>query len=334
MKVLITGGLGYIGSHIAIRLLENNYDVSIIDNLSNSSIDQIDALKTITGKNFKFDKVDIRDKLSLQNFFKKKQFDVLIHAAGLKSISESIKFPDLYNEVNYEGTKNLLSCIEKCNINKIIFSSSASVYGLPNFLPINENHILDASNPYSISKKNIELLLRNYSILNKSDIFILRYFNPVGYHKSGLIAENINSKSENLVNELIKSILSKSTFFINGNNYDTNDGSCERDFIHIDDLVNAHVYFINESFSPNNKINNENVKIYNVGTGKPISVLNFVETFCEVNNLNPKIEYKSRRDGDLPVIFADNSKIIKETSWTPSRNLVEMCKSAWYPYDL
>ena len=332
MKVLITGGLGYIGSHIAIKLLENNYEISIIDNLSNSNISQINVIETITGKVFKFDKVDIRDKISLQTYFKKKQFDVLVHAAGLKSIGESIKFPGLYNEVNYEGTKNLLSCLEECNVNKIIFSSSASVYGLPNFLPIKEDHILNPSNPYSISKKNIELLLINYSILNKSSLFILRYFNPVGYHKSGLIAENINSKSENLVNTLIKSILTKTTFFINGNDYNTNDGSCERDFIHIDDLVNAHVYFINEL--SNNKIFNENVNIYNIGNGKPISVLNFVETFCKVNNLHLKIEYTSRREGDLPIIFADNSRIINETNWTPCRNLVDMCESAWFPYVL
>ena len=334
MKVLITGGLGYIGSHIAIKLLEKNCEVSVIDNLSNSSIEQVNIIKTITGKVFKFDKVDIRDLLSLKNYFKKKQFDVLVHAAGLKSINESIKFPSLYNDVNFEGTKNLLRCIVKCNINKIIFSSSASVYGLPDYLPINEKHNLNASNPYSISKKNIESLLIDYSILNNSSLFILRYFNPVGYHKSGLIAENVNSNSENLVNALIKSTLSKTPFFINGNNYDTTDGCCERDFIHIDDLVNAHVYFINESISLDKKNTNEKTNIYNIGNGRPISVQKFVKTFCEVNNLNLKIEYKSRREGDLPTIFADNSKIIKETKWNPSRDLVDMCKSAWFPYVL
>ncbi len=305
--ILVTGGLGFIGSHTVVELLLNNYNIIIIDNLINSSIDVIKKIKDITNKNFLFFNIDIRDTLRLENLFVGYKINLVIHFASLKSVNESIKNPLQYYDCNVNGTINLLNIMKIHKCYKIIFSSSATVYG-NNIYPVNENSPTGngITNPYGKTKFIIEQILQDlYNSNNNWSITILRYFNPVGAHPSGLLGENPNDTPNNLFPYLLKVSIGKIPLLnIYGNDYDTPDGTCIRDFIHVVDLAKGHVKALEYIFnSEDTKIN-----IYNLGTGKGTSVKELVETFEKVNNVKLSYNYTNKRDGDLPCVYADIEK--------------------------
>lgn len=337
--ILATGGLGFIGSHTCVSLLENNFNVYIVDSLINSSKDNFIAIKKICNLlnnssegRISFFKGDILDKEFLRNTFHKAKLEknpilAVIHFAGLKSVNESIENPISYWEINVYGTINLLSVMEEYDCKKLVFSSSATVYKpLINKL-IREESELGPINPYGTTKLAIENLLRNLVLKKSHDwkIINLRYFNPVGAHPSGLIGESPKGKPNNLFPILLKVASGESkSLSIFGKDWPTKDGTCIRDFIHIVDLAEAHIsaleYIIK---SPPIMMN------LNIGTGLGHSVLEVVETFKKVNNCVFKYTFESRREGDAPYLVADNRLALSTLNWHPKRSLVDMCKDAW-----
>jgi len=326
--ILVTGGLGFIGSHTVVELLLNNYNIIIIDNLVNSSTDVLKKIKDITNKNLLFFNIDIRDTLRLENLFVEYKINLVIHFASLKSVNESIKNPLQYYDCNVNGTINLLNVMKIYKCYKIIFSSSATVYG-NNIYPVNENSPTGngITNPYGKTKFIIEQILQDlYNSNNNWSITILRYFNPVGAHPSGLLGENPNDTPNNLFPYLLKVSIGKIPLLnIYGNDYDTPDGTCIRDFIHVVDLAKGHVKALECIFnSEDTKIN-----IYNLGTGKGTSVKELVETFEKVNNVKLAYNYTNKRDGDLPCVYADIKKASIELKWICKYNIEDMCKHGY-----
>ena len=323
--ILLTGGAGYIGSHTAVSLLENNHDVVIVDNLKNSSLTSINNIKDITGKSFPFFKVDLRDKVELKKVFLNHDIEAVIHFAGLKSISESNNIPIEYFDNNVGGFLSLINLMEMCKVKKIVFSSSATVYGLPKKLPIKENENLSTLNAYGSSKLMIENILNE---IYKSDpmwnVSILRYFNPVGAHESGLIGENPLNDPTNLFPIISLVAAGKKEYLeIYGDDYSTKDGTGVRDYIHVCDLSNGHLAAI-QNFK------NEGSKhTINLGTGKGHSVLEIVKEF-EIVSGN-KIPYKicKRRIGDSSESYADVSYAKKLMGWSANRSLRKMCEDQW-----
>lgn len=302
-KILVTGGTGYIGSHTAIELTKAGYDLEILDNLSNSKIEVLDQLKKITGRRPKFHKVDLLDKDGLNKVFSQGDFDAVIHFAGLKAVAESIKKPLSYYETNVFGTINLLKSMKKYGVKNIIFSSSATVYGEQK-----ETRLVETmqtgngiTNPYGRTKYMIEEILKDITISdNDFSATILRYFNPIGAHESGLIGEDPNGIPNNLMPIIMKVKTGKiPQLNVYGNDYDTKDGSCVRDFIHVMDLARGHILALQKA--------EPGVKIYNLGTGQGTSVLELISAFEKVSG--EKLNYKivGRRPGDLAEIFADAS---------------------------
>ena len=316
--VLVTGGLGYIGSHTVLKLLENRYFVVIYDNLSNSSID---VYHKIENENLKLVIGDLIDTEKLDKTFASYNFDFVIHFAALKSVNESNKYPLLYYNNNVSGSINLFSVMDRYNVRKIIFSSSATVYGnCP--CPVNEEYPTgrNITSVYGTTKYLIEEVLK--SMTNWS-VVILRYFNPIGCHSSGIIGENPSNIPNNLFPYILKvSIGELEELNIFGNDYPTEDGTGIRDYIHVEDLASAHVYSII-------KLYNTGVYIYNVGTGKGYSVKEVVSTFERVNNIKIKHKFVERRDGDIPSLYSDPSKIMKELAWKPEKNLSDMCRDGY-----
>ena len=321
-KILITGGLGYIGSHTVIDLLKKNYEVHIIDNLSNSSIDMLDKIKTITKKDIPFYKCDISDNEFISEILLKNEIKTVIHFAALKSIPESIIKSDKYYLNNVEKLKSLINCLKNNNVVNFIFSSSASVYSESNSFPVDENSIIDSKNPYSHTKVLGEEFL-SHCIDDSFNIGILRYFNPIGNHNSGIIGDYIKKDSQNIIPMILKSITNNSSFNIYGSDYETEDGTAIRDYIHVSDLASAHettIDFLNK---------NEGLHIFNVGLGKRTSVLDLIKTFMNVNNCKIKINLQDRRSGDLPICYADNKKIITLQNWKPQYDIADMCKDVY-----
>jgi len=332
MTLLLTGGTGFIGSHTLVELLFSGYkNIVIIDNLSNSKDSVLknvyEITKEITDKKIDFYNVDILNYMDLKKIFAyykelNKPINTIIHFAALKSVSESLKKPDLYYKTNIVGTINLLDMMKKYNCNNLIFSSSATVYGNQKY-PVSENSITGngITNPYGRTKYMIEEILRDYSLANPHfNIVLLRYFNPVGAHPSGLIGEDPNGIPNNLCPYIIKVAMGKiDKLMINGSDYDTDDGTCKRDFIHVVDLAKAHVAAVK-------KINElKNINIYNVGTGNGISVLEFVLEFQEVNKISINYDFGPRREGDLPVVYAEVNKIKEELGWKAEKSLKDIC---------
>ncbi len=323
MNILITGAAGYIGSHIALNLIEQNKNFFLIDNLENSTINNINILKKFYKKKINFSKLDVRDEKKLTYYLKKNKITHIIHLAGLKSVEESEIYPEKYYENNIIGTISILKSMDKAKTKNIIFSSSATVYGDGNKNKINENTPVSYKNSYGLTKLVSEDLIKNFCEKKKLRTVILRYFNPVGSHKSFLIGDD-PLKPRNLMPILNKSAFTKEKkIFIYGNDYKTKDGTAVRDYIHITDLASSHI----DCLKISNKI--KNFEILNVGTGKPYSVLEIVKCYEKVNNIKFNIIYKKRRKGDAPVLFADNSKILKKTKWRPKSNIEEMCISAY-----
>lgn len=323
MNILITGAAGYIGSHIALNLIENNKKFFMVDNLENSSLDSIKILNKISKKKIHFSKFDIKNQNKLTSYLKKNKITHVIHLAGLKSVEESEVYPERYYDNNINGTISILKSMNKANTKNIIFSSSATVYGDGANKKIRENDKLLFKNSYGLTKLVSENLIIDYSLKKNINSIILRYFNPVGSHKSFLIGDD-PLKPRNLMPILNMAAFTNSKkISVYGKNYRTKDGTALRDFIHITDLASSHT----ECLGIFNKI--KNFEIFNVGTGKPISVLEIIRCYEKVNNIKFKINFKKNRKGDAAILYADNKKILKKTSWRPLENLNSMCKSAY-----
>ena len=325
MKILLTGGLGYIGSHTAVELLNEGFDVEIMDNLYNSSIEVVDKLKKITGKNVVFHEIDLLDINAMDEMFKNSNFDAVIHFAGLKAVGESTQKPLFYYENNVAGTINLIKCMEKHQVNNLIFSSSACVYSDKNVAPFNEDAILNPINPYGRTKYFIEEIIKDYCGANKNfKAIILRYFNPIGAHDSGLIGEDPNGIPNNLMPYITRVAFGKlKELNVFGNDYPTPDGTGIRDYIHVVDLAIGHLKAVN-------KINSiEGYKIYNLGTGKGYSVLEVVNTFNKI--CGDKVNYKivGRRPGDAACVYANPSKAYEELGFKTEKSLEDMCSSSY-----
>lgn len=325
MKILVTGGLGYIGSHTVVELLESNIEVVVIDNLSNSSINVKDNIKKITNKDFTFYKEDLLNELELEKIFKIEKIDGIIHFAGYKAVGESVKLPLKYYENNIVSTLNLLKCMEKFNVYNIIFSSSATVYGNPKKLPITEDFDLHTTNPYGDTKLFIENILKNQFISNnKYNIVILRYFNPIGAHNSGLIGENPNGIPNNLMPYISQVGIGKlKELSVYGNDYNTHDGTGVRDYIHVCDLANGHKLAL-KKFK-----DTPEVRIYNLGTGVGYSVLDVIKTYEKINNLHIPYKITNRRPGDIASCYADATKAYNELGFKCKYNLEDMCRDTY-----
>ena len=321
--ILVTGGLGYIGSHTIVELIESGYEVIIIDNLSNSKIETLDKLKKITGKDILFYEKDVCDKKALREIFSKHKIDGVIHFAGYKAVGESVEKPLKYYRNNIDSTLSLLEVMDEFECRNIIFSSSATVYGKPQSLPIYEDFPLSTTNPYGTTKLFIENILRDLYISNNNwNITILRYFNPIGAHKSGLIGEDPRDIPNNLMPYIVKVARGElPVLSIYGDDYDTFDGTGIRDYIHVVDLAKGHVLAL--------KNKNFGVKIYNLGTGKGTSVLELVHTYEKVNNVKVNKKIAPRRPGDIDACYASCDKAMKELGFKAQKTIEEMCKDAY-----
>ena len=325
MKILVTGGTGYIGSHTCVELLENNYEVVIIDNLSNSKREVVDYIKEITKKDLKFYEGDVADKELVTKIFKENEIDAVIHFAGLKAVGESVQKPLMYYRNNLDTTLTLCEVMNEFNCKKIVFSSSATVYGKPKSLPIKEDFPLSTTNPYGTTKLYIEGILKDlYVADNEWSIALLRYFNPIGAHKSGLIGENPNDIPNNLMPYIVK-VANKELeiLIVFGNDYDTKDGTGVRDYIHVVDLAKGHIKAIEKV------LKDTGVDAYNLGTGHGYSVLEIVETFKRVNNVDVPYKIVDRRPGDIAACYADPSYAKEKLNWQAEKEIDEMCEDSY-----
>lgn len=312
MKILVTGGTGYIGSHVVVDLLQKGHEVVIVDNLANSKITVLDSIKEITGKSPIFYQDNLVNFGTIEKIFKEHRFDLVIHFAGLKSVSESVEKPLMYYQQNLSGTINLLKCMQNFHVKKIIFSSSATVYGDSDIAKKTEDiptgqHI---ANPYGKTKYMIEEILKDVCASDPEfSAVALRYFNPIGNHSSGLLGEDPNGIPNNLMPYVMKVATKElEELSIYGNDYNTPDGTCRRDFIHVSDLSNGHLAAISALETPG-------FKAYNLGTGTPTSVLEIVNTFEKISGKPLPHKFAPRRPGDLAEIWADPSKAKQELNW-------------------
>ena len=325
MKILVTGGTGYIGSHTVVELLDAGYEVVVIDNLSNSKIDVVDKVKKISNREFKFYEGDCCNKELLKKIFIENKIDAVIHFAGFKAVGESVRLPLKYYRNNLDSTISLLEVMNEFNCKKIAFSSSATVYGKPETLPIREDFPLSTTNPYGTTKLMIEDILRDlYHSDNEWSIAILRYFNPIGAHKSGLIGENPNDIPNNLMPYIVKVATHElECLSVFGNDYDTKDGTGVRDYIHVVDLAKGHIKAIEKV------LKDTGVDAYNLGTGNGYSVLELVNTFMKVNDIDVNYKITDRRPGDIDACYADPRYAKEKLNWEAKLGIEEMCKDAY-----
>ena len=323
MKILVTGGCGYIGSHTVVDLLNDGLEVVIVDNLVNSKRDVLEKIKKITGKCVTFYEYDLCDMEKLDSIFEKESISAVIHFAGLKAVGESVSIPLKYYQNNLTGTINLLLCMQKYNVKKIIFSSSATVYGNPKTLPIKEDFPLSTTNPHGTTKLMIETILKDlYQSDNSFDITILRYFNPIGAHKSGLLGEDPNGIPNNLMPYIVKVATGKLPVLnIFGDDYKTVDGTGVRDYIHVLDLSYGHMLAL--------KNKKTGLKIYNLGTGKGTSVLELVTMFETVNKVKINKKIVGRREGDIDACYASCSLAERELGFKCRYTLEDMCLDSY-----
>ena len=326
MAVLVTGGAGYIGSHTCVELLNAGKDVVIVDNFYNCKKSSLDRIRALVKKDFKFYECDSRDKKGLDEIFKKEQIDSVIHFAGLKAVGESVHKPLEYFDNNVNGTLVLLDVMRNNGCKKIVFSSSATVYGMNNISPLTEDmEVGGVTNPYGRTKYMIECILKDlYTSDNTWSICLLRYFNPIGAHKSGTMGEDPNGIPNNLMPYITQVAIGKREYLnVWGDDYDTPDGTGVRDYIHVVDLALGHIKAVEKVEG------SEGLFIYNLGTGKGYSVLDVVKAFEKASGV--KIPYKigPRRDGDIATCYSDPSKAYKELGWKAERDIEEMCEDSW-----
>lgn len=327
MKILVTGGAGYIGSHTCITLLEQGYDVVIVDNLCNSKKVAVDRIEELSGKKAAFYEHDVCDKESLRTIFKKESIDAVIHFAGLKAVGESVAIPLRYYQNNLESTLALLQVMEDFHVNNFVFSSSATVYGDPASVPITEEFPTGATtNPYGTTKVMIERILIDYAKANPSfNPIILRYFNPVGAHESGKLGEDPNGIPNNLVPYITQTAVGKrEKVHVFGNDYPTPDGTGVRDYIHVVDLAQGHAAAL-KLFEKGNC----GLRIYNLGTGKGYSVLEMIQAFSKAVGEEIPYVIDGRRPGDIPECYADCTKAYEELGWKANKTLDDMCADSW-----
>lgn len=325
-KILVTGGAGYIGSHTCVELLNAGHEVVVLDNLCNSSAESLNRVEKLTQKSLTFVEGDIRNSQLLDQVFQQNSIDAVIHFAGLKAVGESQQIPLDYFDNNIAGTISLVKAMQRAQVFKLVFSSSATVYGENNPSPYQEDMPLNMpNNNYGYTKLVVEQMLEKAAIADERwSIALLRYFNPVGAHKSGQIGEDPLGIPNNLmpfVTQVAVGLREKLCIF--GNDYDTADGTCERDFIHVVDLAKAHVLAIQ------NRLNHQGCRAWNIGTGQPISVLTLKDTFEKVNQIRIPFEFAARRAGDLASFYADNLRALKELGWTPEYGLEDMLADSW-----
>ena len=325
MNVLVTGGAGYIGSHTCVELINKGHSVVVIDNFSNSCAESIKRVELITGKQIKLYNADVRDEALLEMVFSQNKIDAVIHFAGLKAVGESCSMPIKYYQNNLESTLTLVEIMEKYNCKKIVFSSSATVYGDPETLPLTEKcKVGGTTNPYGTSKYFQEIILSDLCKADKEwTVVLLRYFNPVGAHESGLIGEAPSGIPNNLTPYVAKVAIGQLPYLnVFGNDYDTHDGTGVRDYIHVVDLAKGHVVAIE-------KIENSGCHIYNLGTGVGYSVLDLVKAFGKACGHDVPYRFAPRRPGDIASCYADATKAKEELGWTAEHGIDEMCASSW-----
>lgn len=326
MKILVTGGAGYIGSHTCVELLEAGYDVAVVDNLYNASEKSVERVKEITGKDLAFYQADILDEEALDKIFEKEKVDAVIHFAGLKAVGESVAKPLEYYKNNITGTLILCDVMRKHKVKNIIFSSSATVYGDPAFIPITEECPKGTpTNPYGWTKSMIEQILMDFHTADEEwNVILLRYFNPIGAHKSGRIGEDPKGIPNNLLPYVAQVAIGKlECLGVFGDDYDTPDGTGVRDYIHVVDLARGHVKAIDKIKE------NPGVKIYNLGTGKGYSVLDIVKAFSKACGHDIPYVIKERRPGDIATCYSDASLAKKELGWEAEYGIEEMCADSW-----
>ena len=326
MKVLLTGGAGYIGSHTTVELLNAGHKVVVVDNLANSSVKALHRVQRLTNHTIQFYERDILDRKSLEDIFEREQVDAVIHFAGLKAVGESVSDPLNYYHVNLSGAITLCQVMRKHGVKNLVFSSSATVYGEPKTVPITEDsQVSDAANPYGRTKLMIEKILEDICQADKSfNVARLRYFNPAGAHNSGEIGEDPRGIPNNLLPYVSQVAVGKrEKLTINGNDYPTADGTCIRDYIHVVDLAKGHLAALNQL--------NENPGLvtYNLGTGRGYSVLDIVHAFEQANGLKLSYVIGPRRAGDIPTSFTDPTKAKTELNWSAEQDIVDICRDAW-----
>jgi len=325
MKILVTGGAGYIGSHTCIELLNNDYDVVVVDNLCNSSKESLNRVKQITGKELVFYQDDVLDESALVKIFSEQNIDAVIHFAGLKAVGESVEKPLEYYQTNLTGTLVLFKVMRDFNVKNFVFSSSATVYGDPHTVPITEDFPLSATNPYGRSKLIIEEISRDLYVADKQwNIALLRYFNPVGAHKSGLIGEDPNGIPNNLIPYISQVAVGKrEKLSVFGGDYDTPDGTGVRDYIHVVDLARGHIKALEKLTAKPGLV------IYNLGTGQGYSVLEMVRAIEKASGREIPYQIVARRSGDIATCFADPAFAEREIGWKAEHDLQEMAEDTW-----
>ena len=324
MRVLVTGGAGYIGSHTCVELLEAGHEVFVVDNLCNGHEAALERVQDITNRDLQFTNADIRDAKALDKIFNDFKPEAVIHFAGLKAVGESVVDPLIYYDVNVGGSISLLAAMSEVGCDKIVFSSSATVYGKPQYLPYDEEHPTNPVNPYGRTKLIIEGIINDWTKVDvKRKGTILRYFNPVGAHQSGQIGEEPIGIPNNLM-PYIAQVADGRREYLNifGNDYETADGTGARDYIHVVDLALAHIGALNQS-----KL--DKFEVLNIGAGKSTTVLELVSKFEEISGVPIKSKYSPRRDGDLAAFWADSSKSFEKMDWKPERNIKKICEDTW-----
>lgn len=325
MKILLTGGAGFIGSHTCIELIESGYDVVIADDLSNSKPAVLERLKELTGREIPFYNIDVADNCKVDKMFAKENFDAVIHFAGFKAVGESVAKPLMYYRNNLDTTLTLLEVMAKYNVNNFVFSSSATVYGVPERVPLVEGMKTGCTNPYGWTKLMIEQILTDAAVANKDlSVVLLRYFNPIGAHPSGRIGEDPTGIPNNLLPYITQVAIGKlPQLGVFGNDYPTHDGTGVRDYIHVVDLAKGHVKAIEYASK------SKGTEIFNLGTGTGYSVLDIVKAFENANKIEIPYIIKERRNGDIAECYADPVKAKEKLGWQAEKTLEEMCKDSW-----
>lgn len=327
MSILVTGGAGYIGSHTCVELLNAGYEITVVDNLYNSSPKSLDRVKELTGKDFKFYECDIRDTEGMDKIFKENKIDAVIHFAGLKAVGESCEKPLEYYDNNIGGTLKLCEVMRNNGCKNIVFSSSATVYGMNNISPLKETMKTGGTtNPYGTTKYMIEIILEDICKADSEwNVTLLRYFNPIGAHKSGRIGENPNGIPNNLMPYITQVAIGKREFLsVYGDDYDTHDGTGVRDYIHVVDLAEGHVKAVKNILE-----GNKGVQIFNLGTGVGYSVLDIVKAFNKAYGKELPYKIAPRRAGDIAICYSDPTKAKEVLGWVAKRGIEEMCEDSW-----